>query len=72
VAFLRESLAKMGYVIFKKKISTLAYGIPQSRCRVYIAAIRADAKKEKFKWPHEIKFSKSWLKTFLETSKKGQ
>ena len=72
VAFLREILAKMGYVVFKKKMSTLEYGIPQSRCRVYIVAIRADAKKEKFKWPHEIKFSKSWLKTFLETSKKGQ
>jgi len=26
----------------------------------------------KFKWPHEIKISKSSLKTFLETSKKGQ
>jgi len=60
-----------GLCDFQEK-STLAYGIPQSRCRVYIAAIRADAKKEKFKWPHEIKFSKSWLKTFLETSKKGQ
>ena len=71
MAFLRESLAKMGYVMFKKK-STLAYGIPQSRCRVYIAAIRADAKKEKFKWPHEIKISKSSLKTFLDTTKKGQ
>ena len=39
---------------------------------IYIVAIRADAKKEKFKWPKEIKFSKSWLKIFLETSKRGE
>jgi DNA (cytosine-5)-methyltransferase 1 len=61
VAFLREILTKMNYVLFKKKMTTLGYGIPQSWCRVYIVAIRADAKKEKFKWPKEIKFSKSWL-----------
>ena len=61
VAFLREILTKMNYVLFKKKMATLGCGIPQSWCRVYIVAIRADAKKEKFKWPKEIKFSKSWL-----------
>ena len=72
VAFLREILTKMNYVLFKKKMTTLGYGIPQSWCRVYIVAIRADAKKEKFKWPKEIKFSKSWLIFFLETSKRGE
>lgn len=71
LAFIKEIFEILGYVLYRKKLNTLKHGIPQSRNRVYIVAIRADCKTEKFQWPEEQSFSKNWLKVFLYTSEKG-
>ena len=65
-------MEKLGYTLRLKLHSTLDYGIPQSRQRVYIVALLKDAIVTRFHWPKKVEFKKKWLKEFLDTHLRGE
>jgi DNA (cytosine-5)-methyltransferase 1 len=48
-----REIVSLGYKLYWKVISTREHGIPQSRPRVYIVAIRSDSLLSEMKWPDE-------------------
>ena len=69
---IKDVLEKLGYTLRLKLHSTLDYGIPQSRQRVYIVALLKDAIVTRFHWPKKVEFKKKWLKEFLDTHLRGE
>jgi len=55
-----EELDKTGYKVFSKVLSSLHYGVPQMRERIYFVGIRKDLieNSEKFEWPKQEKTPK--------------
>ncbi|EKE21993.1 MAG: hypothetical protein ACD_7C00083G0006 [uncultured bacterium] len=55
-----EELDKAGYRVFYKVLSSLDFGVPQMRERIYFVGIRKDLVKENknFEWPKPIKTPK--------------
>ncbi len=55
-----EQLDKAGYKVFNKVLSSLNYGVPQMRERIYFVGIRKDLIKNNidFEWPDPIKTPK--------------
>jgi len=55
-----EELDKAGYKVFSKVLSSLHYGVPQMRERIYFVGIRKDliGDSEKFEWPKQEKTPK--------------
>lgn len=55
-----EELDKAGYKVFYKVLSSLNYGVPQMRERIYFVGIRKDLIKENknFEWPKPVKTPK--------------
>jgi len=55
-----EELDKAGYKVFSKVLSSLHYGVPQMRERIYLVGIRKDliGDSEKFEWPKQEKTPK--------------
>ncbi len=55
-----EELDKAGYKVFYKVLSSLDYGVPQMRERIYFVGIRKDLVKENknFEWPKPVKTPK--------------
>ena len=55
-----EELDKAGYKVFSKVLSSLHYGVPQMRERIYFVGIRKDLieDSEKFEWPKQEKTPK--------------
>lgn len=49
-----RKLEKCGYQVNYKVLTTLKYGIPQNRHRVYFVGIRNDIADKLFQWPDEI------------------
>lgn len=60
-----EELENSGYYVLFKVLTSLEYGVPQMRQRVYFVGYRKDFKSnfEKFKWPDAVE--KPSLKDFL-------
>ena len=56
---IKDVLEKLGYTLRLKLHSTLDYGIPQSRQRVYIVALLKDAIVTRFHWPKKVEFKKN-------------
>lgn len=52
-----EKLEKSGYKVYFKVLTTLKYGIPQNRHRVYFVGIRNDIFFKEFEWPKEIQLN---------------
>jgi len=52
-----EELDKVGYKVFNKVLSSLDYGVPQMRERIYFVGIRKDLvnQNKKFEWPKPVK-----------------
>lgn len=52
-----EELDKAGYKVYPKVLSSLHYGVPQMRERIYFVGIRKDLinENEKFEWPKQEK-----------------
>jgi len=52
-----EELDKAGYKVYSRVLSSLYYGVPQMRERIYFVGIRKDLVKENksFEWPEPIK-----------------
>jgi len=55
-----EELEKAGYKVYHRVLSSLHYGVPQMRERIYFVGIRKDLVKENkhFEWPTPIKTPK--------------
>lgn len=55
-----EELEKAGYKVYHQVLSSLHYGVPQMRERIYFVGIRKDLVKENkhFEWPKPIKTPK--------------
>jgi len=55
-----EELNKAGYKVFYKVLSSLDFGVPQMRERIYFVGIRKDLVKENknFEWPKPVKTPK--------------
>lgn len=49
-----RKLEKCGYQVNYTVLTTLKYGIPQNRHRVYFVGIRNDIADKLFQWPDEI------------------
>ena len=60
-----ESMEKMGYNNYYKKLNAKNYGIPQQRDRIFVLSIRKDIDNMQFTFPIEQKLKKSF-KNFLE------
>ena len=52
---IKKALKKAGYYVKDAVLNTADYGIPQSRRRSYMVAIRKDCRVKKFKWPKKVK-----------------
>ena len=68
---IRDTFHAVGYRVWKKLLTTKAFGIPQSRVRIYIVAIRTDCLMNKFRWPKEMRLSKNALKRHLNVNHCG-
>jgi hypothetical protein len=58
--FLQDILAAIvaiGYRVQWKIVTTKDYGIPHSRPRVYVVAVRSDSLKHEFQWPEPVVLS---------------
>ena len=64
-----ERLEESGYKVYYKVLTTLNYGIPQNRQRVYFVGIRNDIFIKEFEWPDEVKL-KCEIKDFFSKEKK--
>jgi DNA (cytosine-5)-methyltransferase 1 len=55
-----EELDKAGYKVYHRVLSSLHYGVPQMRERIYFVGIRKDLVKENkhFEWPKPVKTPK--------------
>lgn len=55
-----EELNKAGYKVFYRVLSSLDYGVPQMRDRIYFVGIRKDLikKNKEFEWPKPVKTPK--------------
>jgi len=55
-----EELDKAGYKVYHRVLSSLHYGVPQMRERIYFVGIRKDLVKENkhFEWPNPVKTPK--------------
>ena len=61
----------LNYDLHMKVLNTQDYGIPQSRRRLYMVAIREDQKVKRFKWPEKRNLSVNALKQFLDRGTSG-
>ncbi|CAK9074935.1 Modification methylase SsoII (M.SsoII) (Cytosine-specific methyltransferase SsoII) [Durusdinium trenchii] len=68
---LKSVLQKLGYLLYCKVLNTKDYGVPQSRPRVFVVAIKKKSIRMKFRWPVALKLSKKSLRHFIETTKLG-
>ena len=67
----RDVLKKLYYRTYLKVLDTKEFGLPQSRPRVYIVALRQDRIKSSFHWPEPQKLSKNTLGKILDVRVKG-
>lgn len=52
-----KKLEESGYKVYYKVLTTLRYGIPQNRHRVYFVGIRNDIFIKDFEWPNEMQLN---------------
>ncbi|CAE7205290.1 hhaIM [Symbiodinium sp. CCMP2592] len=62
----------LNYDLHMKVLNTQDFGIPQSRRRLYMVAIREDQKVKAFKWPEKRQLSVNALKQFLDRATSGE
>ena len=67
-----EILKILGYVAHVRVLDTKDFGIPHSRNRVYLVAIKESDLKVKFEWPEKLDFLKKHLGQFLNIKVVGK
>lgn len=66
-----EIFKALNYRFYLRKLNTRDFGIPQSRPRVYMVALRKEAIVKDFRWPKPWKHSKKRLSSFIDVKDKG-
>ena len=54
VLWLLQSIGRKAYYVDWKVIDSYSHGVPATRCRVYIIAVRKDRLKQPWQWPSEL------------------
>lgn len=54
---IKETLEKLGYIVYDKVLNAKNFGLPQNRARIYILGFRNDLNIKDFKFPDELNTS---------------
>ena len=61
-----KALKEMGYTVKSAILNSCTYGVPQSRRRLYIAAILKDGQRHDFQWPKRLPSKAVSLESILD------